>query len=239
MQAAQASVDEAAAVGQANSMCLALADGACIVAILCGAVDDAGRFTAMLTDHADRHDLGVWRTYGRALRGRLMVRDGRTAEGATLLRSALTDLHDTPQDIRFQLYLVWLAEVLGAAGQTGEALAAIDGALERAARTEERWYLPELLRIRGELLLQSGDPDLAPAGHDLFARSRRVEQSQTALSWELRTTMSLVRARRAEANATELHSRLASVLARFTEGFQTADLVAARGLLAELEAFST
>jgi predicted ATPase/DNA-binding winged helix-turn-helix (wHTH) protein len=234
MQAGQASVDEATAVAHANSICLALADGACIVAILAGDFDHARRFAAMLTEHADRHELGVWRTYGRALRGRLHGRDGHASDSATLLRSALTDLRKTPFDIRFQLYLVWLAEVLGAAGQAVEALAAIDEALERAERTEERWYLPELLRIRGELLLQSDASGFVTQARELFDQSLRVAESQKVLSWELRTTMSLVRLRRGEASTAELQTMLESVLARFSEGFRTADVVAAKRLLAEL-----
>ena len=216
MAAAQAAVDEATDVGHANSVCLALADGACIVAILCGDLAAATRFATALTEHADRHALGVWRTYGRALRGRLMI-GNRPLEGATLLRSALDGLRDTPFDIRFQLYLVWLAEVLGAASQASEALKAIDEALERAERTEERWYLPEILRIRGEL----------SADADYFARSLQLARQQNALSWELRAAASQVRGQHAEP------AILSATLARFTEGFSTADLLAASHLAGE------
>jgi predicted ATPase/DNA-binding winged helix-turn-helix (wHTH) protein len=234
-QAAQASVDEAAAVGHANSMCLALADGACIVTLLCGDLDAAGRFAVMLTEHADKHDLGVWRIYGRAVRGRVLARDGRVSDGLALLRSALADVRKTPLDMRLQLYLIWLAQVLGVDGQVVEALSAIDEALERAERTEEVWYLAELLRIRGELLLQRGESGSVPAAREMFAESLRVAQRQKVLSLELRTTMSMVRLGRGAIGAPELRALLEPVLAGFTEGMQTADLVAARHLLAELD----
>ena len=233
MQAARASVDEAVDVGHGNSICLALADGACIVAMLSGELDDAEHFAGMLTEHAEEHDLGVWRIYGRAVRGRLLAWRGRGADGAALLRSALAELRKTPLDMRFQLYLVWLAEVVGAAGQVVEALAAIDEALERAERTEERWYMPELLRLRGELRLQDAEAGDTADVRDMFAESLRLARSQNVLSWELRTTMSLVRLRRGRAGAAESRAILASVLARFSEGFGTADLVAAKRLLAD------
>jgi predicted ATPase len=224
MQAAQDGVNEAIAVGHANSLCIALADAAGLVAILNDDRDEAEKFAAMLTDHADKHGLDVWRTYAKALRGRLLMnRDG--AAGAALLRSALADLQGTPFDIRFELYLVWLAEVLGAAGQTSEAHMAISEAHARAERTEERWYLPELLRIRGELLLQEGDADAAA---ELFARSLREAQDQGATAWELRTATSLVRSQPGR------RPLLRSVLGRFSEGFATADVRAAQRLLAEL-----
>jgi len=68
---------------------------------------------------------------------------------------------------------------------------------------------------------------------DMFAESLRLARSQNVLSWELRTTMSLVRLRRGRAGAAESRAMLASVLARFSEGFGTADLVAAKHLLAD------
>jgi predicted ATPase/DNA-binding winged helix-turn-helix (wHTH) protein len=218
MDAAEAALHEANAVGHANSVCLALADGACIVAMLSGDLGTAARFAALLSEHADRHALGVWRTYSRALRGRLLI-EANPLGGAALLRSALADLRGTPSDIRFQLYLVWLTEVLGAAGQDADALAAIDEALERAERTGERWYLPELLRLRGELLLRSN-----ASAEGLFARSLELAREQDALSWELRVSMSRVRMAPEDQAA---KSALADTLARFNEGFDTADLRAA------------
>ena len=48
--------------------------------------------------------------------------------------------------------------------------------------------------------------------------------------------MSFIRSRQDKTAAAELRVMLKSVLARFSEGFGTADLIAARRLLTELEA---
>jgi predicted ATPase len=234
IQTAQAGADEALKVGHANSVCLALADGAGLIAILADNVWGTAHFRAMLIEHAEKHSLGVWRTYGVAVRGRLLMGRDAACEGVALLRSALADLRETLFDIRFQLYLVWLAETLGRSGQVVEALAAIDEALERAERTEERWYLPELLRLRGEQVLQAGAPGSAAVASECFAQSLHWARKQKALSWELRTTMSLVRSRLAETSTVGLPTLLGSVLGRFSEGFETADLIAARRLSTEL-----
>jgi predicted ATPase/DNA-binding winged helix-turn-helix (wHTH) protein len=236
VQAAHASVEEAATVGHANSMCLALADGASIVAIMVGNLASAGRFASMLTEHAEKHNLDVWRIYGCALRGRLLVREGvaSDSDGAALLRSALASLRETPFDIRFQLYLVWLAEVLESGRQVVAALAAIDEALRRAEQTEELWYLPELLRIRGELLLQSGAAGYLGRARECFAYSLHLAHSQNTLSWELRSAMSLARFWRNRDRTAEAHELLDSVYRRFTEGFDTADLQTAKDLLNQL-----
>ena len=239
LRAAQASVDEATKIGHANSMCLALADGACIVAMLAGKHAEAERDAVALTEHADKHGLGVWRHYGTALSGRLLIPDGDVSDGIAKLQSALAELRDTPFDIRFQLYLVWLAEVLQSSRQIGPALSAIDDALARAERTEERWYLPELLRLRGELLLRGQIAASADEAFDCFTRSLRLAQEQGALSWELRTTMSMVRARRETTSPPVLYEALNAVYGRFREGFDTVDLIAAKRLLTELQRASS
>src|SRR5262249_25040490 len=157
----------------------------------------------------------------------------RASDSAALLRSALADLRETPFDIRYQLYLVWLAEVLGASRQIAGALAAIEEALDRAERTEECWYLPEILRIRGELLLGSGAANCATQARACFARSLELAGSQNVLSWELRTSMSLLRSRAAEADGGEQRDLLRATLSRFSEGFETADLLVAKHLLSD------
>jgi len=66
-----------------------------------------------------------------------------------------------------------------------------------------------------------------------------VARRQNAKSWELRGAMSLARLRRQQGRPQEAVALLAPILGWFTEGFDTADLKAARTLLADLEAGST
>ena len=75
---------------------------------------------------------------------------------------------------------------LGVAGQTAEARIAIDKALERADANEERWCMPELLRIKGELLRLDGSADSSEAAEDYFHQSLAEARRQQALSWKLR-----------------------------------------------------
>ena len=61
-----------------------------------------------------------------------------------------------------------------------------------------------------------------------------VARRQNAKSWELRGAMSLARPRRQQGRPQEAVALLAPILGWFTEGFDTADLQAARTLLADL-----
>jgi predicted ATPase len=84
-----------------------------------------------------------------------------------------------------------MAEGMGAIGQMVQGLAVIDQALEQSEATEERWYLAELLRIKGELLLLDGTAKAAVAAKDLYRQGLNLARQQGALSWELRCTTSL------------------------------------------------
>jgi predicted ATPase len=91
-----------------------------------------------------------------------------------------------------------------------------------------------LLRTKGELLLLGRVPTAAAAAEACFQQALDVARRQGALAWELRAAMSLARVWRGQQRVNEARKLLASVYRRFTEGFETADLVAAKTLLASL-----
>jgi predicted ATPase len=100
--------------------------------------------------------------------------------------------------------------------------------LERCKARDEGWYFPELLRIKGELLLQGADS--REAG-DCFRESLAIAGEQGALFWELRSALSLARQLLGEGRPEAARAVLAPPHARFPKGFDTADLVACSALL--------
>jgi len=90
------------------------------------------------------------------------------------------------------------------------------------------------LRIKGELIVLQGASEAKRVAEKYFRQSLDWARRQGALSWELRTATSLARLmlnRRQPESAKQL---LAPVFGRFTEGLDTADLKAAKGLLDSL-----
>jgi predicted ATPase len=124
-----------------------------------------------------------------------------------------------------------MAEALGRAGQIADGLAAIDEAIERCERTEEHWVMPELLRIKGELVLLQGASVAAAAGEHHFRQALDWARRQGALSWELRAATSLARLLRDQGRSADVLALVQPVYDRFTEGFTTADLKDAKALL--------
>jgi hypothetical protein len=102
---------------------------------------------------------------------------------------------------------------------------------EEQFNPEERVQRPETLRLRGELHLENGQPDLAQAD---FRDSISLARSMGAKAWELRTTMSLARLLASQGFRDKARTILAGIYDCFTEGFDTPDLINARTLLDEL-----
>ena len=230
MRAGLASVEDAAHLNHANSFCLALADGAALIAAWSGDSATTDRLVDELIERAERHSLGVWRTYGLAMKGWIAGGRGDTAAALGMLRTAIAEVDHTPLDIRNALYHGWLAETLGHAGQPDEAITAVNEAIRLSAEREEAWCLPDLLRIRGELALRR-DPAAVEVAEAVFLHALDSARQQSALSWELRAATGLARLRRAQKRLDEARDGLAAVYGRFTEGFETADLSAAKALL--------
>ena len=119
-----------------------------------------------------------------------------------------------------------------AIGRPEAALASVAAGLQAVEKTGGAPLEAELHRLEGEALLAgAGTPSEAEKA---IEQAIDVARRQNAKSWELRGAMSLARLRRQQGRPQEAAALLAPILAWFTEGFDTADLQAARTLLDEL-----
>jgi predicted ATPase len=186
----------------------------------------------MLIDHSARHALARWRAFGVSHQGVLLIQRGDLSSGLRLLRAGFAEPGAAGSVPRFFTFL--MAEALGRAGQIAAGLAAIEEAIVRSERSEERWAIAEFLRIKGELLLLEGAPGAAVAAQDLYQQALDWARRQGALSWELRAATSLARLLSEPGGSADATALLQPVYDRFTEGFATADLKAAKALLDDL-----
>ena len=118
-------------------------------------------------------------------------------------------------------------------GQPEAGLLALAEALTLVDTTGERWYEPELYRLKGELLLQQSSDNQADAA-TCFHHALDIACHQQAKSFELRTATSLARLWQQQGKRQEAYDLLAPVYGWFTEGFDTADLQEAKALLEAL-----
>jgi predicted ATPase/DNA-binding winged helix-turn-helix (wHTH) protein len=227
---ARNSLDDARTSDHALSLCYALGFAACPIALYVGDLAQAERYVTILLEHSAKHALAVWNTLGRCLKGWLLLEQGDTT-GLQLLRTDLNMLREHRFGFRYTEFLGTLARGLGAAGQIVVAHTAIDEALDRSERGEERWCMAELLRIKGELLRLDGSAGAVSAAEDHYRQSLEWARRQDALSWELRTATSLARMWLQHGRTREANELLSPVYGRFSEGFETKDLNTARALI--------
>ncbi|TCL70157.1 winged helix-turn-helix domain-containing protein [Rhizobium sp. BK251] len=212
------------------TFCIALVWG---VSTYCwiGDWETVEEYTERLIAHASRHSLGSYLAVGSGLKGETFVRRGEVDRGVDLLRGSLMGLRSDRYDLYMPQFTCALADGLAQIGRFDEALATMDDILAAVASRGEAFNMPELLRVRGDLLMRVGDEKQA---EECFARSMVLAEAQSALSWQLRTATSFARLRLRQARGEEAHQLLAATYGRFREGFRTADLVSARLLLNEL-----
>jgi predicted ATPase len=170
----------------------------------------------MLLDSSAAHVLPIWRSWGHRFHGVLLIRNGDFDAGLRLLRAALEQSPEASFQPRFTWFLGEFAEGLGRAGQIAEGRDAVDEALTRSERNEDRWCVAELLRIKGELLLLQGGSGAAAAAEDHYRQVLGWARRQGALSWELRAATSLARRLHDQNRSTEAIALLAPIYNRFT-----------------------
>jgi predicted ATPase len=109
--------------------------------------------------------------------------------------------------------------------------------LESRDSNPEHWCTPEILRVKG-LIALSGERDEAAAA-DLFSKSGALARKQGALAWELRAAMNLGQLWVTQSRASDALGLLEPLYGRFTEGFETVDLIAASRLIEELTSLAS
>ncbi|GMQ75315.1 MAG: adenylate/guanylate cyclase domain-containing protein [Gammaproteobacteria bacterium] len=126
----------------------------------------------------------------------------------------------------------WSTEAieLGGLGRRDEALQLIDRAIMHCRKTGDRWMEPEVLRVKGDLLLAGECPD-TNAAEVAFNDSLQVARDHKAKSWELRAAMSLTKLWKSQGRESRAPELLIPIYEWFTEGFATADLRKAKALI--------
>ena len=166
------------------------------------------------------------------MQGWALAAQGQAMEGIAWMRRGHNAWQATGAELDRPYFLVLLAEAYGNVGQVNEGLGLL---AEASAVVEEgeRYWEAELYRLKGELLLASSAAHHTEAETG-FRQALDVARHQQAKSLELRAAMSLSRLWQRQGKHTEAHDLLAPIYGWFTEGFDTADLQEAKGLLEEL-----
>jgi predicted ATPase/DNA-binding winged helix-turn-helix (wHTH) protein len=233
VRTAEMSIEEARATGHSVSLCFTLAAAACPIALWVGNLTSAARYTGILVDTARKHNLPLWSAYGSRFEKTVALMDADIVARSDLLNTGLDEVARSNLGFRWITGLTLFAEALGRAGRIAEGLALIEAGTEQF---EANFLAPELLRLKGELTLAQGMAGATGLAEINFRRAVDGAREQGAVSWELRAATSLAHLLRDQGRPADATACLQPVYDRFTEGFATADLIAAKQLLDGLSA---
>ena len=174
-----------------------------------------------------------WETTGMLYRGAGLIEQGQFDEGVGQMEEALGRYLATGAELGLPYYYSWLAEGQLGTGDAEAALATLEKAAAAVEKSNERFFEAEVHRLVGVASLRLSSPDREKAAA-CFERSLAVAESQSALAWTLRTTMSRSRLWSEEGRHAEALAALQDAVAAFAEGLETPDLVDANTLIEEL-----
>ncbi len=213
-----------------------------VVYQLCGDVARVHDLSVQLLRASTTLGLPVWQAGARILDGWASARRGELEGVVAQIRDSLAALAALGTDVMRPYQQALQAEVSAMLGDTADAVDSVTSALDGVARSGERWYEAELVRLRAELTLQVAQASPTARRKRLEIEAEKqlgeaidIARRQQARSFELRAATSLARLHLERGRPEPGRAVLAEIYGWFTEGHDTANLRAARGLLVDLD----
>jgi predicted ATPase len=225
--AMQQAMSRARAMGLAFTTALALSQVA-FLGVLGWDPQGAAAHAEEAIAHSVEHELARPEHRARFFRGALLAQSGDPQHGIELMGTAIAAAESNTVRRHRTLYLGLVATAHARLGRPELGLDLLDEAIQTAESTNERFFEAELFRLQGTMLLTLGRRGEAEA---CLQRALTIARQQQARWWELRAATSLARQWHAEGKPAEAYSLLEPVYRAFNEGFDTADLQAAKALL--------
>jgi adenylate cyclase len=157
------------------------------------------RYASELIAVSTRHQFAYWLAGGEILRGWARSVSGDRASGILCIEDGLRGYRATGSVLMVSHCLALKAEALHLADRTSEALEAIKEAEAVAQRTEERWWLAELHRLRGVFLAAIGAE--ATQIEASFSEAVRIAREQKSVSLAKRAEATYAEYRRQKTSA--------------------------------------
>jgi class 3 adenylate cyclase/tetratricopeptide (TPR) repeat protein len=167
---------------------MALSFGAAIARDL-GDAPRALELSSKGVEMAARYQLVFWLALAHMQHGSALCMSSNVTDGRAEIEAGLRIFRATGASLPLSYYLSYLGEACLLAGATETGLEAVEEGLKLTATNLDRNCEPELLRLKGELLLQRGGD--ADAAESLLWQSLSTARADGAGLWELRTATSL------------------------------------------------
>ncbi|WP_045008272.1 winged helix-turn-helix domain-containing protein [Bradyrhizobium sp. LTSP857] len=179
---------------------------------------------------AEKYSLEPFRAVAMGLRGRYLVRVGRTEDGMCHLRDSLEKLRILRYEMLVTDFVSELAVGLAKRNEQAEAMALIDDSIATQLGSKRPLHLPALFLAKGVALV-CGESQQCDLAVECFEEAMTLAAQQSARSFELRAGLELARLWIDRGQVQRAHDLIGPIYGRFTEGFGTPDLLSARQIL--------
>lgn len=129
--------------------------------------------------HSEAHSLGPNVAVGHGLKAQLAIHRGDARGGVENLRDCLEKIHAARHGLIITEFNISLVQGLAAIGRLVEAMTLLDETIQLVEANGDTVHMPELLRLKGSLLLSTPRPDVAEA-ELCFERSLELSRYQGA-----------------------------------------------------------
>ncbi len=196
-------------------------------------IDKIEAYMVEIVEYSRTRGLVQFHGFGLSILGLCQARRGQFDEARRLVEEGLRLQAASHDRVFHPIIRTELAEAAAVQGRLADAEWLLRQNDEDDVHDAEHWCTPEILRVKGVLAEAFGDRD---SGASLCRRAAELAHRQGALSWELRAAISL--SGMPMQRPDEALRSLSSVYGRFTEGFDTIDLLKAKRLIEELRVAS-
>ncbi len=196
-----------------------------------GDVEATARASKALLDLSGEQGWIQWLGHAKLWNGAVQVLEGKMEEGLAEMREARKLAEQAGEVSGSTHYDTVVIDALLRAKKLDEAAEWIARTKQVVVDSGETAFAADLLRVQGELARARGD---RAAARNWFEAALRSAASTGSLSYQLRAATSLARMEREQGTGyDEARARLLAILAKFEEGFETADVKAAFALARE------
>lgn len=232
VERARRTIDDAAEMDHSLTLAIALIWGISVF-LWAGDLQSAEENVDRLIARAESHSLLPYLVVGRGFAAELAIRRGDAGGGVATLQGCLEKLHAMPYELLSTHLNISLVQGFAAIGRFAEGVTLIDDTIRRVETNGDLSYMPELLRVKGDLVQSmpaagADDPEM------YFMRSLELSRLQGARAWELRAAIDLAGLLAGRGRSADGRALLLPIVEQFAEGAATTDLQAAERLLTTL-----
>lgn len=191
-------------------------------------VDGVERANAEFGDVADHHGLARFIAIAPIMNGWIRVCRGDDRSAIKRMQEGMEALRSTGGLLRLSYYWGLIADAQRRAGDVDAALDSCDHGIRFAETRGESWYLPELHRLKGTILIDGSDAD---EGVRHLKLALDLAGKMSTRWFELRTAASLAAHLVNHNERQEAKDLLQPIYSWFTEGANTPNLKSAKALL--------